>query len=191
VINQTAVFDKNAFDFHPRIAAVGCRFGIAFVNIVVGISLLVHLNIDEGVFYKKLVDLDAVAKNGGYVDAKTERLARYERVFGKRLGAGERKVVESQRERGKMLEKREAYFGKIQFAFDALIRPFFDLTGDGAGEKHGQQKQQQQNAAYGNARVFDYFPEDCFHASKLRGLRRGNQPCGKVKLLRYTSTLIL
>lgn len=66
-----------------------------------------------------------------------------------------------------MIEKRQAGFGELQFAVDALVGPGFDLFGYGAREQDGEYEQQRQQAAHGEACAFQAVPEYLFQAGHV------------------------
>lgn len=108
--------------------------------------------------------VEGFTEKGKHVEAETEGFAGQQGVPFKRRRAGEREVVHGEREGRKMPEKGQPCFGEIQFAVDVPVNPQFDLFRRCAGEKDGPEEHQQEEAADGEAGVFDNIPKDFFHA---------------------------
>lgn len=98
--------------------AVGFDGAVCNVNIIIGLTLFIHHDVNECVVEIYFVDADFVVKNQFFqVDPKSQFGGREQGILQERGGAFQFDIVEVQREGWKMRKERQSGMGEIQFAF--------------------------------------------------------------------------
>ena len=148
-----AVVDLDFFKFQGSGRAVrfcGIGGGGGLIDIIIGRTLFVYLDIDQGFGEEDFIDIDRFIKNQAFeVDPERKFFGRYQGILGKGSRTLQADVVQRQGQGGKMIEKRKSCLCKIQPAFDGLVCPLLDFIAHEIGKQIRDYKQGGQH--HGNA----------------------------------------